>query len=483
MNEINTGSLTPLANQNKWKIMFTVATGIFLATLDGSIINVALPTLIRELNTSFSMVQWVVLAYLLTIVSLTLSIGRLADIIGKKYLYLSGYIVFTIGSALCGISSNIYLMIGSRIIQAVGAAMIMSLGTAIITETFPANERGKALGLVGSIVSIGIVSGPVIGGLILTNISWHWIFFVNVPIGIIGTYLVNKYIPDNKPDKKQSFDIPGSILLFIGLISLLLALTMTQSRLLEIGLLICAVISLTTFVITELKTKEPLLDMSLFKNLRFSINIITAVLTFICGSGSIVILPFYLENILGYAPSSVGLFLGVVPIVIGITAPISGILVDKFGPKIIAITGLSFLLIGYLGISTLDENTTVLGYILRFIPIGLGNGLFQSPNNLSIINSSPKNRIGIVSSIISTARTLGQVTGVAIISSLWFRLTMYHENNYNLNTVSEASKDSQVYAMHNTFLFACLLISIAICLTLYSFYNEKRENNLNSNKV
>lgn len=465
-------------DNNKWKVMFTVATGVFLATIDGSIINVALPTLIRELNTTFSMVQWVVLSYLLTIVSLTLSIGRLADIIGKKYLYLSGYIIFTIGSALCGISPNIYLLIASRVLQAVGAAMIMSLGTAIISETFPQNERGKALGIIGSVVSLGIVSGPVIGGLILANISWHWIFFVNVPIGIIGSYLVNKFITQNTPDKKQSFDIPGSVLLFIGLVSFLTGLTLNQNSFLEIGLIINALIFLTIFVITELRTKEPLLDMSLFKNVRFSINIFTAILTFICASGSIVILPFYLENILGYSPKYVGLFLGVVPIVIGITAPISGILVDKFGSKIVAVTGLSLLLLGYLGISTLDENTSIPGYILRFIPIGLGNGLFQSPNNVSIINSAPQNRIGIVSSMISTARTLGQVTGVAVISSLWFRLTMYHEKNNTLTNVSQATKSSQLSAMHDTFLFACLLISIAIIITLYSYYKENNEKSL-----
>lgn len=464
-------------DKNKWKIMFTVATGVFLATVDGSIVNVALPTLIRELNTSFSMVQWIVLAYLLTVASLTLSIGRLADIIGKKYLYLSGYITFTIGSALCGISQNIYFLIGARILQAIGAAMIMSLGTAIITETFPATERGKALGIIGSIVSLGIVSGPVIGGLILSNISWHWIFFVNVPIGIVGTFLVNKYILDTRPEKRQSFDFPGSILLFFGLISFLLGLTMNQNRILELSLLASAFLFLSSFVITELKTKEPILDMSLFKNVRFSINIVTAIFTFICASGSLVIIPFYLENILGYAPKSVGLFLGVVPIVIGITAPISGILVDKFGSKIVALTGLSFLLLGYFGISRLSASTTVFQYILTFIPIGLGNGLFQSPNNLSIINSSPKDRIGIVSSIISTARTIGQVTGVAVISSLWFKLTMYHENNYNLITVSQASKESQLYAMHNTFLFTCLLITLAICMTIYSYYREKKDIN------
>ena len=172
----------------KWYVMAAVAMGIFLATIDASIVNVALPTLVRELSTEFTLVRWVVLVYLLTVTTLILNMGRLGDMVGKKPVYAAGFIIFTIGSALCGIAPTVYWLIGFRVLQAIGAAMMMALGVAIVTEAFPPSERGRALGLAGSIVSIGIVVGPVLGGLIIDALSWHWIFYVNLPVGILGSF-------------------------------------------------------------------------------------------------------------------------------------------------------------------------------------------------------------------------------------------------------------------------------------------------------
>ena len=176
----------------KWHAMAAVGTGVFLATVDSSIINVSLPTLVRALHTEFAVVQWVVLSYLLTITSTMASIGRLADMVGKKSIYMIGFIIFTLGSALCGLSPSVNWLIGFRVLQAMGAAMIMALGAAIVTESFPPIERGKAMGMIGSIVSIGIMMGPALGGVILSALSWRWIFYVNLPVGIIGTIMVQR---------------------------------------------------------------------------------------------------------------------------------------------------------------------------------------------------------------------------------------------------------------------------------------------------
>src|SRR5262245_40098666 len=165
----------------KWYVMAAVAMSIFLATLDGSIVNVALPTLVRDLNTNFATVQWVVLAYLLTQATLLLGIGRLGDMIGKKPIFNAGFVVFTVGSVLCGLAPSVYWLIGFRVVQAIGAAMTLALGAGIMTEAFPAKERGKALGLIGTVVSVGVVLGPTLGGIIIEAASWHWIFFVNLP--------------------------------------------------------------------------------------------------------------------------------------------------------------------------------------------------------------------------------------------------------------------------------------------------------------
>ena len=196
----------------KWYVMAAVASGLFLATIDGSIVNIALPVMERELNTEFAVIQWVVLGYMLTLVALMLTIGRLADMFGKKPIYVAGFIIFTVGSGLCGISTSIGMLIGFRIFQALGAVMILALGAAIVTEAFPPSERGKALGISGLMVSLGAISGPTIGGLILGSLSWHWIFFVNIPIGLVNILLVHRILRETEKVKGRKLDLLGIIL-------------------------------------------------------------------------------------------------------------------------------------------------------------------------------------------------------------------------------------------------------------------------------
>src|SRR4030065_108437 len=210
---------------NKWRVMVAGGMGIFLATLDGSTVNVALPTLTEEFGTAFAVVGWVVLAYLLTVATLLLSVGRIGDMLGKKPVYQTGFVVFTVGSALCSLSPTVGVLITFRVLQAVGASMVLALGTAILTEAFPASERGKALGISGTVVSIGIVVGPALGGWILDSLSWHWIFLVNLPVGIVGLILVGRFVPSAPPARAGRFALPGALAIFIGMVGLLLALT------------------------------------------------------------------------------------------------------------------------------------------------------------------------------------------------------------------------------------------------------------------
>ena len=213
----------------KWLVLSAIGMGVFLATIDASIVNVALPTLVIEFQAQFAVVQWIVLGYLLTLATLMLSIGRLADIVGKKPIYLTGMFIFTVGSLLCGLSQTVYWLIGFRIFQAVGAAMMISLGVGILTESFPPQERGKALGFIGAIVSIGIITGPTLGGFLIDLISWHWIFFVNVPVGIVGSYMVIRFLPNVKAISGQRFDFWGAGSLFISLLAFLLALSLSSN--------------------------------------------------------------------------------------------------------------------------------------------------------------------------------------------------------------------------------------------------------------
>jgi len=351
----------------KWVVMIAVSMGTLLATIDGSIVNVALPTLVRELDTDFATVQWVVLAYLLTLTVLLLSIGRLADMVGKKQIYTYGLALFALGSLLCGLSPNVYFLILFRVFQAVGATMIMALGMAIVTESFPPNERGKALGISGTMVSIGIAIGPTLGGIILDLFSWNWIFFVNLPVGIIGIMMVTRYVPNLKPKGKQRFDFLGAGTLFFSLLSFLFALTMGQNEgfldFRTIALFCSWIVFLALFIGIEKKAKQPMLQLDMFRNPLFSINLITGFFTFVAFSGTIILLPFFLENIMGYEIRQVGLLLAMIPASMGI---IAGSLSDRFGTRRITLIGLGIILFGYLAFTSISIEVTFLSLVFFF---------------------------------------------------------------------------------------------------------------------
>ncbi len=464
----------------KWYVMAAVAMGIFLATIDGSIVNVALPTLITKLNTNFATVQWVILAYLLTLGTLLLTVGRLADIHGKKRIYAYGFVVFTVGSVLCGLSVSIYMLIGMRILQAIGAAMVFALGAAIVTEAFPASERGKALGIIGSIVSIGIVAGPTLGGILIEQLSWHWIFFVNLPIGAIGTLMVLRFVPNVPPSGGKSFDIWGAATLFLSLLGLLLGLTFGQERgftdVVVLGLLGLWLAALTAFVVIELRTEEPMIDLRLFKNSLFSINLVTGFLTFVAIAGMILLLPFYLQGILGYSVQMVGLLLVVTPVALGVVAPLSGVLSDRIGARPVTVVGLVILLFGYLAISTLDQDTTIRGYVLRLIPIGLGMGIFQSPNNSAIMGAAPKRALGVASSLLAVTRTLGQTSGIAVLGAVWASRTATYAGAPLVGGATTAPVEAQIAALQDTYLVAAGLIFVALVVGASADRSERRKS-------
>ena len=465
--------------------MAAVAMGIFLATIDSSIVNVALPTLVRHYNTDFATVQWVVLAYLLTLATLLLGVGRLADMRGKKPIYSTGFIIFTAGSILCGLAPSIFWLIFFRVFQAVGATMILALGMAIVTEAFPANERGKALGITGSMVSIGIVIGPTIGGIIIDTLSWNWIFFVNIPIGIFGLWMVLKFVPDIKPTGKQQFDIPGAVFLFISLLSLLIGLTFGQqlgfSERRVAPLFALSIVFMGLFIWQELNTTQPMLDLKLFKNKIFSISLVTGFLTFFSIAGTIILIPFYLENNLGYETRQVGLLLALVPIAMGIVSPIAGSLSDRFGARPISVIGLVILFFGYYAISQLKLDTSTLEYLVRFLPIGLGMGIFQSPNNSTIMGSAPQARLGIVSGMLAINRTTGQTIGIAILGALWVSRDIFYSSSKIIASATEADSISQVLALNDTFSVVALLILFALGLSLWGLLIDRKNRALEEN--
>lgn len=474
--------LSPMQSQvdysRKWYVMAAVAMGTFLSTIDGSIVNVAMPTLTHAFGTQFSTVQWVVLAYLLTVTTLMLSVGRLADMIGKKLPYAIGFAVFTTGSVLCGLSPSIYALIGFRVLQGIGAAMVMALGMAIVTESFPPSERGKALGISGAIVSIGIVTGPTLGGFIIGGLSWRWIFFVNLPIGLLGILMVLRFVPVIKPPGEQRFDFSGAATLFVSLLSFLLALTLGQLHGFAASevwiLLVAAAIFLAAFIAIELHSQQPMIDLRLFRNRLFSVSLTTGFLIFVCMAGATFLMPFFLENVLGYDTQQVGLLLAVVPVGLGLAAPISGSLSDRFGTRPITVVGLAVLLIGFLALTGLSEHTTALEYVLRFLPIGIGIGIFQSANNSAIMGAVPRERLGIASGMLAVTRTLGQTTGIAVLGTLWASRVVHILGEMPQDGATAAPAPAQVAGLHNTFIVTALVITVALGLAAWALVQDRR---------
>ncbi len=462
----------------KWHVMAAVGMGVLLATVDGSIVNVALPTLVRELDTDFATVQWVVLAYLLTLAALMVGLGRLSDMIGKKPIYTAGFGVFTVGSVLCGFSPTVYWLIGLRVLQAVGAAMIVALGMAIVTESFPPAERGRAIGIAGSIISLGIVVGPTLGGLLIDALSWHWIFFVNLPVGILGTVMASRFVSADRPAGGEIFDLPGAAALVISLLSLLLALTSGQrwgfgdSRIL--ALLAVWVLFLVAFLIVERRSPHPMVDLRLFQSSLFSVGLTTGFLTFVCIASTVILMPFYLQNVLGYPVREVGVLMAVVPVALAVIAPLSGALSDRFGTRPLSVVGLFVLLVGYYALSTLDVETSAAGFVLRFLPIGVGMGTFQSPNNSAIMGTAPRERLGVASGLLAITRTLGQTAGIAALGALWAARVFHHAGGVLPGGATEASAVAQVAALQDTFHSTVLLMAVALGLGVWGLARERR---------
>ena len=455
----------------KWFVLAAIAMAIFLGTIDGSIVNVALPTLVDEFDTTFGVAQWVVLAYMLTQTVLVLGIGRLGDMTGKKPIFVSGFIVFTIGSVLAGLSPTIGWLIAARVVQAVGAAMIFALGFAITTEAFPPSERGKALGINGTMVSLGIMAGPIIGGLIIEAADWRWIFFVNIPIGIVGTITAIRFIPNTKPAGGQRFDWVGAGLFFVALFSLLVGLTAGQ----EVGFLGPIVLgsfaisaaAFALFVAVERRVEEPMLDLSLFSSSELTVNLVTGFLSFFALSGLLLLVPFYLTDVIGLSPRQIGLVLGAIPISMGIVAPLSGTLSDRIGSRRVTVAGLGTMTVGFLGAALFFEGaTTALAAILVGLIVGLGMGVFQSPNNSAILGAVPQERLGVTSGMLTINRTTGMLTGIAILGTVWAARTVSYAGG---GTAADAPAAAQASALSDTMAIAAGLVGLALLLGLWAW--------------
>jgi EmrB/QacA subfamily drug resistance transporter len=409
------GALAGVAH--KWWLLLAVMVGTFMGPFDGSVVNISLPTLTEHFRVDVTTVEWVVVAYLLTVSTLLLTFGRLGDVVGLRKVCLSGYVVFVMGSLACALAWNIWALIAFRALQALGAGMVFAVGPALITRGFPASERGRALGFIGVSVAAGLAIGPTLGGVIIDLLDWRWIFLVNLPVGLFAIVLGRLVIPRDAP-RAQRFDPLGAVLSLLGLFPLLLALSEGEqwgwTSIPTLGLLALGLASLSAFVIVELRIPHPVLDLSLFRDRLFSTATASAVASYVVTATIMFIMPFYLLRVQGLAAGEAGLLLTPVPAMTAIVGPLSGALSDRIGSRLLSTTGLVVTAVGVGSLAWLDQDTGHLGVIIRLLLVGIGMGLFQSPNSSAIMGSVPRSRLGIASGMVATARNTGMVFGVAL---------------------------------------------------------------------
>jgi len=457
-------------------ILLAVGSTMLLGMMDGSIVNVALPTLVHALHTSFHLVEWAVLSFLLGLATLTLSMGRLGDVIGKKRVFTTGVVIFVIASALCGLSRGIYSLIVFRFVQSIGAAMMTSLGVAIVTETWPAEKRATAMGIAGGILSLGGIAGPALGGWIIHLFNWRWIFLINLPIGIIALVLSWHFVPPLLPEKRgQSFDFAGAFLAGVSMLAFVLAMTSIQTSGLwsrtVMGWVAVSVITAGFFVYIEARVADPMLDLSLFRNAQFCASLVSAFATFISLAGVILLFPFYLQLVSKLEQQQVGMVLAVVPVIMGMWGPFSGMIADRFGSRRLAIVGLIVMAIGYILLARLTITSTPAAFVLLQLPLGLGMATFSSANNAAIMTAVPRQRLGIANGMLAMSRTAGNLTGVALLATFFYvRLEAYV--GYSVE-VTAAPPAAIVRALHDQFHLAAALIVAGTLVALWEIARDR----------
>jgi len=408
----------------KWWALAAVGSGVLLSTIDGSIVNIALGTLVGAFNSNLNVVEWVMLAYLLTISCLLLLMGRLGDMFGKRRVYVIGFGIFTLASALCGLAPTVGTLIGFRVLQGVGAAMIQAVGPALLVAAFPQSERGTALGAIGSFVAAGILIGPALGGVLLRYVGWEAIFFVNVPLGMVGIWLTLRSIaPDRSPARGQVFDVVGALLLMAALSGLLLALTEGPiwgwKDLRIAGLFVLFAVAGAGFVAWERRFPHPMISLRMFRSPAFSLNLLASFLLFLGLAFNLILTPLFLQFVLDLDLQTTGLALMGLPLALSLSAPISGRLSDRIGPRVLTVAGLLITAASLIGLSFAATGTPLVYLIGCLLVLGVGVGLFQSPNNSTVLGNAPREALGVASGLLAVMRNLGQTAGVAIAGAVW----------------------------------------------------------------
>ena len=439
------------------------------------------PILTKTFGVPITTIVWVSLAFILASTSFLLILGRAGDVFGRKRLYLGGTVVFTLGLIFCALSQNIAHLIFFRVVQAFGAAMSMACGAAIVTEAFPQNERGLGMGLLALSVSVGLISGPVLGGFLLEWLDWRSLFYMRIPIGLIVLLMAQVFLrKDHRRIEKIRFDLLGTFFSSGGLACFMIGVNQLNRfglkssqfyLLMGLGLL-----SLIIFIFVEKQALDPIVDLSLFNNRIFSAAVASLFLMFLTYSAYILLMPFYLLQGIGLTPSKAGVVMTIVSMMALIVGPISGKLSDRFGQARFATLGALVTILSFGLMLLFDDKGRMIDIIPALSLAGLGMGLFQSPNNSSIMGAVSPERLGTASAMIAASRQVGISIGMALSGTIYSSRFLYHQGELARQGLSGAIVERQAVTLsfRDAFLVSAILMVSVVILSLMT-RSQKRE--------
>jgi len=446
----------------KLLIFLVVASGVFLSTLDSSMVNIALPSIMAEFQAPLHKTEWVVMAYLLTTSSTLLFWGHLSDRLGRNRFYGLGFFVFGLGSAGCAFATSLHMLIGARFFQALGAAMMMANGPAIIRQTFAPDKLGRSMGFIGIPVSLGLMSGPVVGGYLIEFFSWRALFLFSLSASFCFAVLSQFILPPTPPRSpaEKRYDWPGavlwSVLLFTASFSLTHAFSAQISPLWGAGIICCAIAALLVFMKIESRAAEPVLPLSFLKKRFFTIGVASALLSFLLLFFVLILIPFYLDLVLGLPASRIGLIMTAIPLAAIVVAPVAGWLSDSVGARILSTLGLAFSTIGLLLLAFLSPETHPAGVAARLVFLGVGQAIFLSPNSASVLARIGDKNSGTAAALLATARNLGMMLGVALAGLFFSYFFRKITGGVELKEYSMVHAQSFCLALRSSFLLVSL---------------------------
>ncbi|MYD51976.1 MAG: MFS transporter [Dehalococcoidia bacterium] len=409
----------------RWWVYSAIALGLFVSVADHGSVAVALPSIANEFRTDLPTVQWVMIAYALTISSLLLPMGRLSDIVGRKRLYVGGFTIFLVAAFLCIVANDIVSLIGARVLMGLGASMTQATSMAILLSAFPESERGKALGLQISALGAGAVGGPAIGGFVVDAFGWQGVFFLTVALSVIAIAAAQVVLDRKRTDGATSggrFDLVGAVTSTAVMIVFLLAMSNGaemgwRSPPIVVGF--AAVLGLLSFfTIWELRSRSPMLDLTLFRHRVFAIGIASNAMSYMGISSVRFLMPFYLQAVLGYSPAQVGLVLVPSAFAWMITGPFGGRLSDRFGWTPFNVGGLLLSAVGLFILSRATEMSPLWLIVVGTVTQSVGTGTFNAPNNSSIFSVVERRRYGVISGFINLVRNTANITGIAVATTI-----------------------------------------------------------------